>query len=102
MRAIEFVSKAHNGVVDLPREQQDWNGKQVRVILLEVASEAPKRKVLFKAAIISTPVTNRKSKPQLWPSSNEITPLSNSLPICKTTVMLTPLIGIDLILAWNL
>ena len=54
MRAIEFVSKAHNGVVDLPREQQDWNGKQVRVILLEVASEAPKRKVLFKAAIIST------------------------------------------------
>ena len=35
MQAIEFVSKAHDGVVDLPREFQDWNGKPVRVILLE-------------------------------------------------------------------
>lgn len=54
MQAIEFVSKAHDGVVDLPREQQDWNGKQVRVILMEVSSEATKLKVLFKAATIST------------------------------------------------
>lgn len=29
MQAIEFVSKAHDGVVDLPREYQGWNGKQV-------------------------------------------------------------------------
>lgn len=35
MQAAEFVSKAHDGVVDLPREFQDWNGKPVRVILLE-------------------------------------------------------------------
>jgi hypothetical protein len=35
MQAIEFVSKAHDGVVDLPREFQDWNGKPVRVIRLE-------------------------------------------------------------------
>ncbi|MDP2762148.1 MAG: hypothetical protein Q8O64_17410 [Sideroxyarcus sp.] len=35
MQAIEFVTKAHDGVVDLPRECQDWNGKPVRVILLE-------------------------------------------------------------------
>jgi len=35
MQAVEFVSKAHDGVVDLPREFQDWNGKPVRVILLE-------------------------------------------------------------------
>lgn len=54
MQAIEFVSKAHDGVVDLPREHQGWNGKQVRVILLEVMSETAKRKTLFKAAIIST------------------------------------------------
>jgi len=54
MQAIEFVSKAHDGVVDLPREHQGWNGKQVRVILLEAASEATKRKTLFKAATIST------------------------------------------------
>ena len=54
MEAIEFVSKAHDGVVDLPREYQGWNGKQVRVILLEAASEAAKRKTLFKAATITT------------------------------------------------
>lgn len=54
MRAIEFVSKAHDGVVDLPSEHQAWNGKQVRVILLEAVNEAVKRKSLFKAASIST------------------------------------------------
>lgn len=54
MQAIEFVSKAHDGVVDLPREYQSWNGKQVRVILLETMSETAKRKTLFKAATIST------------------------------------------------
>ncbi len=26
MQAIEFVSKAHDGVVDLPREHLSWNG----------------------------------------------------------------------------
>ncbi len=35
MQAIEFVSKAHDGVVDLPSEYQGWNGKNVRVILLD-------------------------------------------------------------------
>lgn len=54
MQAIEFVSKAHDGVVDLPREHQGWNGKNVRVILLEAASEASKRKLLFEAATLST------------------------------------------------
>lgn len=38
MQAVEFVTKAHDGVVDLPREFQDWNGKPVRVILLEEAT----------------------------------------------------------------
>ena len=54
MRAIEFVSRAHDGVVDLPREHQGWNGKQVRVILQEAASEAVKHKHTFKAATIFT------------------------------------------------
>ena len=40
MQAVEFISKAHDGVVDLPREFQDWNGKPVRVILLEESSGA--------------------------------------------------------------
>ena len=54
MRAIEFVSRAHDGVVDLPSEHQGWNGKQVRVILLEAVNEAAKRKAQFKAATIFT------------------------------------------------
>ncbi len=58
MQAIEFVSKAHDGVVDLPREHQGWNGKEVRVILLEAVSSAASnaigRKVLFKATTLST------------------------------------------------
>lgn len=40
MQAIEFVTKAHDGVVDLPCEFQDWNGKPVRVILLEETTES--------------------------------------------------------------
>ena len=40
MQAVEFISKAHDGVVDLPSEFQDWNGKPVRVILLEESSGA--------------------------------------------------------------
>ena len=39
MQAVEFVTRAHDGVVNLPREFQDWNGKPVRVILLEETTE---------------------------------------------------------------
>lgn len=54
MHAVEFVSKAHDGVVDLPREHQNWNGKQVRVIMQEATTEAAKCKPMFKAATLST------------------------------------------------
>ena len=54
MQAIEFVSKAHDGVVDLPSEYQGWNGKNVRVILQEAVNEAANRKAQFNAATIST------------------------------------------------
>jgi hypothetical protein len=54
LQAIEFVSKAHDGVVDLPREHQDWNGKKVRVILLEAEEGAVNRNALFTAVTIST------------------------------------------------
>lgn len=47
MQASEFVSKAHDGVVDLPQEHQNWNGKDVRVILLEAErSDANRRPLL--------------------------------------------------------
>jgi hypothetical protein len=54
MQAIEFVSKAHDGVVDLPSEYQGWNGKNVRVIMLEAINDVTKRKAQFKAATLST------------------------------------------------
>ena len=54
MQAVEFVSKAHGGMVDLPREHQNWNSKKMHVILLEATSEIAKRKPIFKAATIST------------------------------------------------
>jgi hypothetical protein len=54
MQAIEFISKAHDGVVDIPHEHQGWNVKEVRVILLEAVSSTAKRKPQFKAASIDT------------------------------------------------
>lgn len=53
MQAVEFVSKAHGGMVDLPREHQNWNSKQMHVILLEATSKNAKRKPIFTAATIS-------------------------------------------------
>lgn len=54
MQAIEFTSKAHDGVVDLPKNAQNWNGKQVRVIMLEAENQADRRKFDFEAIRIST------------------------------------------------
>jgi hypothetical protein len=54
MQAIEFVGKAHDGVVDLPSELHGWNGKSVRVILLETVDITSKGRSMFKAATIST------------------------------------------------
>ena len=54
MQAVEFVSKAHDGVVDLSREHQNWNGKQVRVTLQEATNEFARCKSMFKAVTIST------------------------------------------------
>lgn len=34
MQAVEFKSKPHDNVVDLPVDLKDWNGRPVRVILL--------------------------------------------------------------------
>lgn len=41
MQAVEFKSKTHDNVVDLPEELRSWNGRQVRVILLVDEEVAP-------------------------------------------------------------
>ncbi len=34
MQSVEFKSKPHDNVVDLPHNLRDWNNRPVRVILL--------------------------------------------------------------------
>lgn len=53
MQAIEFISQAHDGVVDLPNKYQSWNGKKVHVILLETENGL-RKKPAFSAIAIST------------------------------------------------
>ena len=38
MNAVEFQTIVHNGVITLPDNQEAWNGKKIRVILLDEAS----------------------------------------------------------------
>ncbi len=38
MNAVEFQTTLNNGVINLPTHQQLWNGKKVKVILLEETS----------------------------------------------------------------
>ncbi len=35
MNASEFQTIVHNGLIVLPKDQQSWNGKKIRVILLD-------------------------------------------------------------------
>jgi hypothetical protein len=35
MNATEFQTVIKNGIIALPKDCQNWNGKKVRVILLE-------------------------------------------------------------------
>lgn len=38
MNAVEFQATVHNGVITLPSNQQSWNGKKIKVILLDETS----------------------------------------------------------------
>lgn len=40
MQAVEFKSKPHDNVVDLPPDLCDWNNRPVRVILLADEEDA--------------------------------------------------------------
>ncbi len=37
MNAVEFQATVHNGVITLPNNQKAWNGKKIKVILLDDA-----------------------------------------------------------------
>jgi hypothetical protein len=38
MNAVEFQTTVHNGIITLPVDQQSWNGKKIKVILLDEAN----------------------------------------------------------------
>jgi hypothetical protein len=38
MHVVEFQTTVHNGMITLPDNQQAWNGKRIKVILLAEAS----------------------------------------------------------------
>lgn len=54
MRAVEFKSKPHDNVVDLPPDLRDWNGRRVRVILLSEESSELAAEPIFKAISLKT------------------------------------------------
>jgi hypothetical protein len=38
MNAVEFQTTVHNGAIKLPDDQKSWDGKKIRVILLDEAN----------------------------------------------------------------
>ena len=55
MQAVEFKSKPHDNVVDLPANLRDWNDRPVRVILLaDDESSCPAISGTFKAISLKT------------------------------------------------
>lgn len=55
MQAVEFMSRPHDNVVDLPANLRDWNNRTVRVILLaEEATAQPAPASAFKAISLQT------------------------------------------------
>jgi hypothetical protein len=54
MQAVEFIGKPHDDVVDLPAELRGWNGRRVRVILLDAESESVAKAPNFTALALKT------------------------------------------------
>lgn len=55
MQAVEFKSKPHDNVVDLPPNLRDWNNRSVRVILLaDEEGACPAISSAFKAISLKT------------------------------------------------
>ena len=38
MNTVEFQTTIQNGIINLPSDQQSWNGKKIKVILLDESS----------------------------------------------------------------
>ena len=54
MQAVEFIGKPHDDVLDLPTELRGWNGRRVRVILLDAENEPVTVNPAFSALSLKT------------------------------------------------
>jgi hypothetical protein len=54
MQAVEFISKTHDDVLDLPTALRSWNGRRVRVILLDAESDPVMTTSDFTALTLKT------------------------------------------------
>lgn len=54
MQAVEFIGKPHDDVLDLPAGLHGWNGRRVRVILLDAESEPSTATPGFTALALKT------------------------------------------------
>ena len=66
MNAVEFQTTVNNGVINLPTHQQLWNGKKIKVILLEETS-SDATEIVTNAA---TPETDFFSYAGVWENRN--------------------------------
>ena len=64
MKAIEFQSITHDGVINLPEQYRDWNGKQVRVILLDDSPASAETALLSEDALAED--WNREEEDEAW------------------------------------
>lgn len=62
MNAVEFQTTVHNGAIKLPDDQKSWDGKKIRVILLDEASLA----TTDLSATEATPVIDFFSYAGIW------------------------------------
>lgn len=54
MQTVEFIGKPHDDVLDLPVELRGWNGRRVRVILLDAENEPVSATPAFSALSLKT------------------------------------------------
>jgi hypothetical protein len=68
MHVIEFQTTVHNGVITLPGNQQAWNGKTIKVILMAETSA----KVTKKTANKTTANTAFFNYAGIWKNRDDI------------------------------
>lgn len=62
MKAIEFITKAKNGVIEIPKEYQEELQDQFRVIILQETPELEKKAVRKKRTLSAAKIKTKGFK----------------------------------------